>query len=410
MKNEYDLIIVGAGPAGATCALTLIENTDLRIAIVDKASFPRDKICGDALSGKVVSVLKYAAPQAEAALHNLPPKLGSWGIRFFAPNGQCLDIPFKSSKQQQINAPGYISKRLDFDDFLLKQIRNQPHIDIREGFAVQSVETHANGVIVSDGTEALHAPLVLGADGAHSVITKSLSDIKVDKMHYSAGLRAYYEGVTGFQQENFIELHYIPELLPGYFWIFPLPNGWANVGLGMLSADVSKLKINLKEKLRQIIEENPVISKRFANAKLVDEVRGFGLPLGSKKRRISGDRFMLAGDAASLIDPFSGEGIGNAMLSGRIAAQTLLKCREVNDYSAAFLQQYDQAVYKKIWRELRLSYQLQKLVNYPWLFNFVVRKANSNPSVQKMFTMMFDDLDMRKELSKPGFYWRLVVG
>ena len=119
---------------------------------------------------------------------------------------------------------------------------------------------------------------------------------------------------------------------------------------------------------------------------------------------------MLVGDAASLIDPFSGEGIGNAMLSGKKAAEQALACFQKDDFSAEFIQNYDKIIYKKIWSELSLSHKMQKLLKFPWLFNFVANKANRNPSLNKMFTMMFDDLDMRKELSKPGFYWNLLLG
>ena len=181
MKHSHDLLISGAGPAGATCALAL-KHSGLRVALLDKAVFPRDKICGDALSGKVVSVLKYMDPELEASLHAFPEKLDSWGIRFFAPNGDALDIPFKSAKIESLEkAPGFISKRIEFDAFLQGQAAKLPEIEMMEGFEVKSVEQKEAGVILSDGNRKLSAPLVIAADGAHSVITKQLSDIRVEK-------------------------------------------------------------------------------------------------------------------------------------------------------------------------------------------------------------------------------------
>lgn len=405
---KYDVVIAGAGPGGTTCALAL-KNSGLKVALVDKAIFPRDKICGDALSGKVVSVLKYVDPVLEQALHRFPEKVGSWGIRFVAPNQRHLDIPFKNGKLPEADkSPGYISKRLDFDNFLLSLVDQS--VDIHQGVNITNIRREKDSLSLQTDNGEITAKMVIGADGAHSIVNKSLGEIKVNKNHYSAGLRAYYQGVTDFHQDNFIELHYIKDLLPGYFWIFPLPDGYANVGLGMLSRDVSKHKVNLKQKLREIIGQHPTIAPRFRHATLVDDIRGFGLPLGSVKRPVSGERFMLVGDAASLIDPFSGEGIGNAMLSGKIAAAQIRECFEKDDFSANIMQKYDAAVYKKMWQELKLSHNLQKLVNFPWLFNFVVNKANSNEAVRTMFTMMFDDLDIRKMLSQPSFYWKLISG
>ena len=403
-------MIVGAGPAGTSCALTLKES-GLRIALIDKARFPRDKICGDALSGKVPGILKHISPEVTKRFFEFPSKIGSWGIRFVAPNRKYLDIPFKSSPKHVFpQAPGFVSKRLDFDYFLFKCAAELPNISVFEEFTIQDISLENHSVIIKSSEMTLEAPLVIGADGAHSIVNKKLGGIKVEKKHYSAGIRAYYQGVTDFHEDHFIELHFIKSLLPGYFWIFPLPGGMANVGLGMLSQDISLSRINLRKEFERIIREDPGIAPRFESATQMDKIQGFGLPMGSKIRKISGERFMLTGDAAALIDPFSGEGIGNAMLSGKKAAEHAMKCFENNDFSATFIAQYDESVYRKIWQELKLSHQMQKLIKYPWIFDFVVNRARRSPSLQKLFTMMFDDLDLRKELSRPGFYWNMVRG
>ena len=117
---------------------------------------------------------------------------------------------------------------------------------------------------------------------------------------------------------------------------------------------------------------------------------------------------MLVGDAASLIDPFSGEGIGNAMKSGMIAAQIAEKCLLANDFSDNFIGQYDIEVYNKLWSELNLSRKMQQLVNYPKLFNLVVIKANKNKVLRETIICMFDDLDLREKLKQPSFYFKLL--
>lgn len=405
--EKFDIAIVGAGPGGTAAALSLADSS-LKVILLEKGEFPRDKICGDALSGKVLDALRIIHPEFKHSLYQFSEKLDTWGIRFFAPNKKALDIPFYSNRKADSLAPGFISKRVDFDHFLFKLVKEKKHISIRQNFTLKEIERKADKFLLSDGTTKIEAKLVIGADGAHSRVAKYLANIPMDKRHHSAGIRAYYKGVGGFNSENFIELHYLKDLLPGYFWIFPLPDGRANVGLGMLSQHVSKYKINLKDKLHELIASQPQLRDRFEGAELLGDLRGFGLPLGSKKRQISGEGFMLTGDAASLIDPFTGEGISNAMMSGIIAAKWAKTSFEKQDFSEAFFSSYDGEVYKKLGKELQLSYQMQKLVRFPWLFNFIVNKANRNPSLRTMFTMMFENLDIRKELSKPSFYWDLI--
>ena len=253
----------------------------------------------------------------------------------------------------------------------------------------------------------LKRKIALGADGAHSILNKRLTENKVDKDHYCAGLRQYYANVKGFHPLNYIELHFYKELLPGYFWVFPLPNDHANVGLGMLSKDVSQKKINLKEKLTELLKNHPNLKERFKDAKALENIQGYGLPLGSKKRNISGERFLLLGDAAGLIDPFTGEGIANAIRSGRVAASHVLKAFEQARFDADFNKQYDKEIYYKMWTEFRFGHSMQKLFRHPRIINFVVKKANKNKSVQFMLSAMLNNFDMKKELVKPSFYFKL---
>ena len=117
---------------------------------------------------------------------------------------------------------------------------------------------------------------------------------------------------------------------------------------------------------------------------------------------------MLIGDAGSLIDPFTGEGIGNAMYSGWFAAEQAIASLKTGDLSAAGLASYDVAVYDRLWSELKLSKRMQELVRFPWLFNLVVNKANRNAALSEMISCMFEDLDIRERLKNPGFYLKLL--
>lgn len=403
--QTYDVVIVGAGPSGCACAF-MLRNSGLRVAILDKSKFPRDKICGDALSADVINQLQLMDETLLSDFHRYERKQPSDGVRFFAPNGQCLDISFTSKIRS--SSAGYISKRIDFDDFLFQKLKDCSQIDVFENQKVMAVQSSKKGIDLKTETDIFKAKMVLGADGAHSIINKSLGNNTLDKNHHCAGLRQYYQNVTGFTGKGSIELHFYKDILPGYFWIFPLPNNQANVGLGMLSSEISKRNVNLKKELEDIIHKHPNIKNRFRDATALESVKGFGLPIGSKKKQLSGDRILLLGDAANLIDPFTGEGIGNAIRSGRVAAKHLIAAFAKSRFDAKFNKRYDQEIYKRMWNELRIGRGLQRLLKYPRLFNAVVKRANRNPSLKLLLSSMLDDVNLKRELTKPSFYFKLI--
>lgn len=405
--------IIGAGPAGTSAALQL-NKLGIDCVIVDKAIFPRDKVCGDGLSGKVITSLNRVDPEIVKRLDLKSFKLNSWGVTFVSPNRKKLEVGYrpdydKENAEQKQNPIGYVCKRIDLDNFLVEEAKKCSHVKVFEGVNITSYHLESDGYLVEGENDfKIKAALIIVANGAHSSFTKTVANIQMEPNHYCAGLRAYYKNVTGMHEDNFIELHFIKSLLPGYFWIFPLPNGEANVGVGMLSEEISKRKINLKKELQKIIEEDPIIKERFKNATLVNSVDGYGLPLGSKKRVLSGDRYMLVGDAAYLIDPFTGEGIGNALYSGRIAANQAAIAIEKNDFSKEALSQYDVDIDRVLGSELKLSHRLQKLIMYPWLFNFIVNLSSRNKQVKELLSCMFYEVDIRKKLTQPSFYFKLI--
>lgn len=403
----YDAVIVGAGPGGATAAAVLAR-AGLRPLLLDKDTFPRDKVCGDAISGKSVDVMKRLGMMDAMAAAE---QVGSWGVTFSGPYGDEVAIPFTKMLDQPV-APGFVCTRLEFDRLVFEQaveagveIWQQARVVglLREGERVVGVEVEHEGE-----TKAVRAPVTLGADGAYSVVLRALGMDQLDERHYCAGLRAYYKGVTGFHERNHVEIHFVDEAIPGYFWIFPLPNGMANVGVGMLSSVVKKRNVKLKP-LLEVLVDHPRFRHRFEGAERVGKVQGWGLPLGSKPRTMHGDGWLLLGDAASLIDPFTGEGIGNAMISGEKAAAWTAKAKAAGDFSASFLRGYEEDVLGYLGDELRLSHAMQRLGNWKWLLNTVIRKASRSDELADAISAMFDDESQRQKLVSPLFYLRVLT-
>ncbi len=412
-KLHTTAIIIGAGPAGAGTSFFLSKYGIPHI-VIEKATFPRDKVCGDACSGKTALVINRANQEWLNEILAEPQSfLPSWGITFIAPNGRSLDIPFSPNRTPETKAPGFTVPRLVLDNFLFSKMPS-PHCTIFQNATVKTIENLPGQVTVTmahEGTDyTITTPVIIGADGDKSMVRKTFLNESTNPKTNAVGLRAYYKGVTGMHPENYIELHFLPEMLPGYLWIFPLPGGMANVGVGILSERIRKKKINLREQMLQAIATNPKIAPRFANATLTGKIEGCGLPLGTEQQPISGDGFLLTGDAACLIDPFSGEGIGNALYSGMLAAAAIKEAAAQNNFSAPFLKAaYDDVVYKRLGEELKLSTTLQRLCRFPWLFNLVVNKAARSPSLRNTISCMFTDLDIREQLSKPSFYWKILI-
>lgn len=404
-----DVCIVGAGPGGAGAALKL-SYLGIPSLVIDKANFPRDKVCGDAISGKIPMLLERLDPKMLKRFQAMATNVDVWGLRFIPPNGRVLNLPFKLNyNKAQEDAPGYVMRRTDFDNFLIEEVRQRSNIDLRENIEITTYLRTEDGWQLEDksGKITIHCKALLIADGANSYFSRHIAGHKKDNAHYAAALRAYYTGVTGFHEDNYIELHFLPELNPGYFWIFPLPDGRANVGLGVRSDYVQKRRLNLKQLLQQAIQIHPEIAKRFKDAQLEGKVVGYGLPLGSKRRSLSGDHYMLLGDAGHLIDPLTGEGIGSAFYSGFIAAEQVQQCLATGRFDAAYLKAYDNRIDRVLRVEMRLSYQLQRLVRIKWLTNLVTGIIANNPKTIEILCHMHADFDLRKQLIKPLFWLRM---
>ena len=345
ITKHFDLIIAGAGPAGTTCAMAL-EKAGLRIAVLDKDDFPRDKICGDFIVAKCVRELATIKPEVQERLAKYPRKVINTKTHYYINNHDPLDF--------QWSLESLTMRRMDFDHELVKMMLEDDKVSFYPEQRIKKVSATADGVIVQTATHCFTAQMVIGADGAHSQVAKSLANFKVDKKHYGGSVRAYYTNVENIRPEiNEVYLH--RNVIPGYFWLFPVSPTEANVGLGMHSTHISKQKVNLKEQFYDFIEKSPRLHQKLGNAQMEGKLEGFGLPFFSKKHTISGDRFLLLGDAASMIDPTNGEGIMPAVVSGKLAAEQVEKAFTAQDFSARFLKDYEKAIHQRYWTEMKMK-------------------------------------------------------
>ncbi len=379
MANEWDAIVVGGGPSGSTAAM-YFARAGKKTLFLDMTEFPRDKVCGDAQGRRAANIMKeLGIYEGYAKLEGQP----IYGLTLSSPNGTLLDIDVEDRKNP---SPGFVHRRMVFDNYLFQNAKQM--VSEKGEFKIAKVSRAIveNGIVKGvvgtdkDGKEQeFRAKIVLAADGANSVLAKQFNLNVNPHEHFIVALRAYYHNVEGMTDR--IELHLLKSLIPGYFWIFPLPNKEANVGLGMIVEDMYKAKINLQDVLLKEIKENPLFKDRFKNATLENPpgIRGWSLPVASFHRKCFLPGILFLGDSASLIDPLSGEGIGNAMISGKIAAEVAVQGIEKNDVSEKFLERYDKLLWDVIGEEIKTNYRVQVIAKkMPFLIDKLIVRATKD--------------------------------
>jgi geranylgeranyl reductase family protein len=370
MKNhEYDVIICGGGPGGSTAALGFVD-TNIRVAVIEKSNFPREKVCGDGVASYVPKALNLISPRFGNEFKKFKAQLPITHVGLYSFEGKTTRLPFPES--------WFISPRYDLDHWLYQQAASLPNVTyfLEEQVTGVHIEENVGRVTTAKGN-IFTGQLIIGADGATSSVRRLITDYKMDPAAHYAAVRAYYTGVTGCDECTF-EVHFITKYPSGYFWIFPSTDQQVNIGFGLPSDEIAQGKIKLRELLLEIIEDSPVLKRRFENATLIGDIKGWSIPFGYGKHPISGNRFMLIGDAASIADPSTGEGIGQAIVSGRIAAFLAKECFAQNDFTAEKMKAYDKEIHRKFGRiHQKRAFFSQLLTRHQWLLNLTIRLLNS---------------------------------
>ncbi|MBI3519652.1 MAG: NAD(P)/FAD-dependent oxidoreductase [Bacteroidetes bacterium] len=364
--QQFDVIICGAGPAGSTCALGLFD-AGLHVALLDKQSFPREKICGDAYGGYTYKILNTISPRFGARLLALNQGAMIKRAQFVSPKGHLVELRLKGSFT---SLPRHV-----FDNFLLTMVKEETNTSVFENTTAQKISIEKDHILVTthEGKE-LKAKMVIGCDGAHSIVQSALTNTRETLTETYPGIRAYYKNVKGLEPDC-LEIHFLPNIPKGYFWIFPSTNGLSNVGIAANKKMLAKHNINMRKEFHYLMNESPQFKERFAEAELVGEEKGWSIPIGyfDSTLPISGNRVILCGDAAALVEPATGEGIGPAMSSGRYAAWQIKKCFAQNNFSADFMKGYDKAIRKKYVRNYFFKTSITNLYyRMPFLMDWVI--------------------------------------
>lgn len=384
MEQKPKICVVGAGPVGCTVSLFL-SKYKIPHVIIDKAKFPRDKICGDGFTFEVVRALAEIDPDLAKEFQKSDFVVPSGG--FFVQNKKGRHALHSTDQLAPDFHPVYVAKRTDFDYWLFKKIQSE-YVEVREETAVNTVVKNNLGYTLGlsypeKGNYEEFFDFVIGADGERSVIKKHLvpEGIKKQRQSYYGTLRTYYKGVKPISDKNPIEFHFLNKMT-GYLWIFPLPNGEANVGIGIKSNEVAENKINIKKVFKDYLEEAPHLKERFKDAKELDPVKGWGIPLNSHRFKLYGDGFILIGDSAYMPEPHTGKGIGTAMFAAYLAMPTILKAYNQSDFSEQGLKGYQKAVEKAYYKEWDKQKMFEKWM-YSGFGKQVLLKAKFIPFIVK---------------------------
>jgi geranylgeranyl reductase family protein len=368
------VVVVGGGPAGAAAAITLAR-AGTSVLLIDKARFPRDKCCGDGLTADALRQLE--------ALGLRPDAVPDWqvvhDVNVRSPVGRTVRFPLPDDGQYAVVAP-----RAQLDAALL-DVARAAGVKVADGHALKEAQAADGGIDLDvDGLGTVHAGYAIGADGAWSPLRHALGANQPGYLGDWHAFRQYFSEVGPAAAGLWIWFE--PDLLPGYAWSFPLPGGRANVGFGILR-DAGIPVREMKDMWPDLLAR-PAIREVLGDAAVAEGVhKAWPIPARVDKMALTaGDgRALFVGDAACATDPMTGEGIAQALLTGRTAAEAVLSG---GDVAAA----YEKAVEHELFADHRLSRLLSRALSHRKGVRIALRVAGSSDWTRRNFgRWLFED-------------------
>ncbi|MHB8450538.1 MAG: geranylgeranyl reductase family protein [Mycobacteriales bacterium] len=383
-EQDADVIVVGAGPGGATTACHLAR-TGAQVLLLEKSTFPREKVCGDGLTPRAVRCL--------TALGIDTSEAAGWvrnrGLRIFG-GGMRLELAWP----ELASYPDYglVRPRLDFDE-LLARTAVKAGAQLLEGTPVTAplvdVAGRVSGVRVKDGRE-FRAPVVVAADGSSSRLALAAGLARRADRPMGVAVRRYFTSPRHRDDwlESWLELRAGDgSLLPGYGWVFGMGDGTSNVGLGLLNTARAFGNTDYRDLLGRWLAGLPR-EWGFVEEEATGPVRGGALPMGFNRAPQYARGLLLVGDAGGMVNPFNGEGIPYAMESGEIAADVLAQAlaRPAGPARERALAAYPRALAARWGGYYTLGRVFVQLIGHPSVMSLATRRGLPHPALMR-FTL-----------------------
>jgi menaquinone-9 beta-reductase len=368
MSERVDVVVVGAGPAGTAAAITAV-GYGLEVVCVDKARFPRDKTCGDGLTANALRILEQLGLSLDEMLVTEPAFVRETVL--VSPFGHRARLPLPTN-----GAHSAVVSRRELDAALVGVARRRG-VDVREGTAVETLKPDGDGVqLTLDDGAVVDAAYVIAADGHWSTVRRALDPSPTRDLGEWHAVRQYFDGVD----DDRLWVMFERDLLPGYAWVFPLPDSRANVGYGVLRAD-GRSGRELKDLWPDLLARPVLRDVLGPDARPSEPVRAWPIPARYAPERLAQGRVLFAGDAAGVVDPMTGEGIAQALETGMLAAEAIATGAD-----------YRRLVHRTLGRDLRFANLLQHVLRRPLGARAAIRVADLTPWTRRNFARwMWED-------------------